>query len=180
MYINHTLLNTNTIMFSLRRSFVINHYIITLVMNILLILCISHNWGKVFIEPNGTPKQSECTLSSRLCVKVATTMPVNHMKAHSCSTPRRLRAPNDNNIVRNWLDSVKKHTPKRVAQLENCSFDQKPCLHRQPKACKASEKHKKLQKRNRWISPCKHASHLLTWLKRMLLKCVAILNAMHY
>ena len=95
MYINHTLLNTNTIMFSLRRSFVINHYIITLVMNILLILCISHNWGKVFIEPNGTPKQLECTLSSRLCVKVATTMPVNHMKAHSCSTPRRVRAPND-------------------------------------------------------------------------------------
>ena len=150
MYINHTLLNTNTIMFSLCRSFVINHYIITLVMNILLILCIAHNWhnwGKVFIEPNGTPKQSERILSSRLCVKVATKMPLSHMKAHSCSTPRRVDAPNDNDIVHNWLDSVKKHTPKRVAQLKNCSFDQKTCLHRQPKAFRASQKCKMLQKK---------------------------------
>ena len=90
MYVNHTLLNTNTIMFSLHRSSVINHYIITHVMNVLLILYIAHNWhnwGKVFIEPNGTPKQSEHTLISRLCVKVFTTMPLNHMKAHSCSAP---------------------------------------------------------------------------------------------
>ena len=87
--------------------FIVDHYIITLVMNVLLILCVTHNWHNLEKVFHRTELQLQNIRNEHLdhgyVLKIATTITLNHIKAHSCLAPRWVDASNDNDITHNWF-----------------------------------------------------------------------------